>query len=77
MRSFKFLSSQIFPNIVGLVTTSHGGTAGLQTQVVGRERVFSIFGKPRRGPPTANLDLTLGAACAEKRFLFFLLIFPH
>ena len=52
------------------------GQQALQTQVVGRERVFSIFGKPRRDPPTANLDLTLGAACAEKWFVLFLPIFP-
>ena len=33
--------------------------------MVGRGRVFSIFGELRHDPPTANLDLTLGATCPE------------
>ena len=59
---FEVLSSQIFRNIVVLVTTSHGWDhRRYRLKWWARERVFSIFGKPRRDPPTANLDLTLGA----------------
>ena len=42
------------------------GPQALKTAVVGRGRVFSIFGELRHDPPSAaNLDLTLGATCPE------------
>ena len=44
--------------------------------MVGRGRVFSIFGELHHDPPTPDLDLTLGATCPEADPCFSHCFFP-